>query len=247
KLFQWSLSDETGSPLPGGHCLERWLIFASDIKCFDNAAIAKCNKEHDEEFCDMLRLFDYNKASIAKLRGEASSSINLLSGRINAIISDTLLMRSSLKRLMGIPYCNYTKFWYLNHTKLGIHSLPRCWLVSNGSYLNETKFTHDMEDEADKLLTEMLKKEYVRRQEKTPITLMDILMFSVSFYMFSVTLCICNIPTHRHITGLPCPKPHRLRKNGTCACGFFKSINRSTGWAKHGGDYKDDDDKGSGT
>nr|6JGY_A Chain A, Pre-glycoprotein polyprotein GP complex [Mammarenavirus lassaense] len=125
----------------------------------------------DEEFSDMLRLFDFNKQAIQRLKAEAQMSIQLINKAVNALINDQLIMKNHLRDIMGIPYCNYSKYWYLNHTTTT--SLPKCWLVSNGSYLNETHFSDDIEQQADNMITEMLQKEYMERQGKTPLGLVD--------------------------------------------------------------------------
>nr|QIM73698.1 glycoprotein precursor [Arenavirus sp.] len=230
--FTWTLTDSSGSELPGGYCLSKWMLIAAEMKCFGNTAIAKCNEKHDSEFCDMLRLFDFNREAIKRLRIEANKSLNLITKAINSLINDQLIMRNHLKDLMGIPYCNYTKFWYLNNTKTGQVSLPQCWLISNGSYLNKTDFTDDIEREANNLVTEMLQKEYAERQGKTPLGLVDIFIFSTSFYLITVFLHLVKIPTHRHLVGAPCPKPHRLNSMAICHCGLYKQPGKPTVWKR---------------
>ncbi|QLJ57221.1 glycoprotein precursor [Dhati Welel virus] len=230
--FTWTLSDSSGNDLPGGYCLQRWMLIEAELKCFGNTAVAKCNQQHDEEFCDMLRLFDFNKEAIKRLRVDAEKSINLINKAINSLINDQLVMRNHLRDLMGIPYCNYSKFWYLNDTRSGKTSLPKCWLVTNGSYLNETHFSSEIEQEADNMITEMLKKEYDRRQSTTPLGLVDLFVFSTSFYLISVFLHLVKIPTHRHIVGKPCPKPHRLNHMGVCSCGMYKQPGVPTKWKR---------------
>nr|WRX71695.1 glycoprotein [amugulang virus] len=230
--FSWTLSDSLGNSLPGGYCLTRWMLIESEIKCFDNTAVAKCNENHDSEFCDMLRLFDFNKEAIRRLRIEANKSINLITTAINSLINDQLIIKNHVKDLMGIPYCNYSRFWYLNHTKINITSLPRCWLVSNGSYLNETEFSADVEQEANNLITEMLQKEYKERQGKTPLGLVDLFVFSTSFYLITVFLHLIKIPTHRHVVGKPCPKPHRLNSKAICHCGTYRQPGLATQWKR---------------
>ncbi|BAM45328.1 Glycoprotein precursor [Lunk virus NKS-1] len=220
--FTWTLSDSSGVESSSGYCLTRWMIIAADLKCFGNTAVAKCNLNHDEEFCDMLKLIDYNKAALTKFKKDVESALHLFKVTMNSLISDTLLMRNHLRDLMGIPYCNYSKFWYLEHYKTGETSLPKCWLVSNGSYLNETHFSDEIEQEANNMITEMLRKDYYKRQGSTPLALMDILMFSTSAYLISVFLHLLRIPTHRHVKGGTCPKPHRLNSKGICSCGAFK-------------------------
>ncbi|QWQ58034.1 glycoprotein precursor [Kwanza virus] len=230
--FTWTLSDSAGNDLPGGYCLQRWMLIAADLKCFGNTAVAKCNQQHDEEFCDMLRLFDFNKEAIKRLRVEAEKSITLINKAVNSLINDQLIMKNHLRDLMGIPYCNYSKFWYLNDTRSGQTSLPKCWKVTNGSYLNETHFSEEIEQEADNMITEMLKKEYEKRQSTTPLGLVDLFIFSTSFYLITVFLHLVKIPTHRHIVGKPCPKPHRLNHMGVCSCGLYKQPGVPTKWKR---------------
>nr|ABC71134.1 glycoprotein precursor [Mammarenavirus mopeiaense] len=231
-LFTWTLSDSEGNDMPGGYCLTRSMLIGMDLKCFGNTAIAKCNQKHDEEFCDMLRLFDFNKQAISRLRSEVQQSVNLINKAMNSLINDQLVMRNHLRDLMGIPYCNYSKFWYLNDTRTGLTSLPKCWLVTNGSYLNETQFSTDIEQEANNMLTDMLRKEYAERQGKTPLGLVDLFVFSTSFYLISVFLHLVRIPTHRHIKGKPCPKPHRINHMAVCSCGYYKQPGLPTQWKR---------------
>nr|UOX72937.1 glycoprotein precursor [Wenzhou Rattus losea mammarenavirus 1] len=231
-VFTWTISDSSGNDLPGGYCLNRWMLIESEVKCFGNAAIAKCNEKHDSEFCDMLRLFDFNREAIKRLKIEANKSINLITSAVNSLINDQLIIKNHLRDLMGIPYCNYSKFWFLNHTRSNRTSLPRCWLISNGSYLNETEFSSDIEQEANNLITEMLQKEYIERQGKTPLGLVDIFVFSTSFYLLTVFLHLIKIPTHRHIAGKPCPKPHRLNSMAICHCGLYKQPGLETKWKR---------------
>nr|AXE71869.1 envelope glycoprotein [Mammarenavirus choriomeningitidis] len=230
--FTWTLSDSSGVENPGGYCLTRWMILAADLKCFGNTAVAKCNVNHDEEFCDVLRLIDYNKAALSKFKQDVESALHLFKTTVNSLISDQLLMRNHLRDLMGVPYCNYSKFWYLEHAKTGETSVPKCWLVTNGSYLNETHFSDQIEQEADNMITEMLRKDYVKRQGSTPLALMDLLMFSTSAYLISIFLHLVKIPTHRHIKGGSCPKPHRLTSKGICSCGAFKVPGVKTVWKR---------------
>nr|QVU02254.1 glycoprotein precursor [Mammarenavirus AnRB3214] len=230
--FTWTLSDSEGNDLPGGYCLQRWMLISGELKCFGNTAVAKCNQQHDEEFCDMLRLFDFNKEAIHRLRVEAERSISLINKAVNSLINDQLIMRNHLRDIMGIPYCNYSRFWYLNDTRNGKTSLPKCWMVSNGTYLNETHFSSDIEQEANNMITEMLRKEYERRQGTTPLGLVDLFVFSTSFYLISVFLHLIKIPTHRHLVGKPCPKPHRLNHMGICSCGFYKHPGLPTKWKR---------------
>nr|AYD75348.1 glycoprotein [Mammarenavirus lassaense] len=230
--FTWTLSDSEGKDTPGGYCLTRWMLIEAELKCFGNTAVAKCNEKHDEEFCDMLRLFDFNKQAIQRLKAEAQMSIQLINKAVNALINDQLIMKNHLRDIMGIPYCNYSKYWYLNHTGTGRTSLPRCWLVSNGSYLNETHFSDDIEQQADNMITEMLQKEYMERQGKTPLGLVDLFVFSTSFYLISIFLHLVKIPTHRHIKGKPCPKPHRLNHMGICSCGLYKQPGVPVSWKR---------------
>nr|UIW24550.1 glycoprotein precursor [Seli virus] len=230
--FTWTLSDSSGVESSSGYCLTRWMIIAADLKCFGNTAVAKCNLDHDEEFCDMLKLIDYNKAAIHKFKQDLESALHMFKVTVNSLISDQLLMRNHLRDLMGIPYCNYTKFWYLEHYKTGETSLPKCWLVSNGSYLNETHFSNEIEQEATNMITEMLKKDYDHRQGATPLALMDMLMFSTSAYLISIFLHLLRIPTHRHIKGGSCPKPHRLNNKGICSCGAYKVPGVKTVWKR---------------
>uniref|UniRef100_A0AAU8BEZ5 Glycoprotein n=1 Tax=Erinaceus europaeus arenavirus TaxID=3230302 RepID=A0AAU8BEZ5_9VIRU len=231
-FFKWSLADSTGVASPGGYCLEKWMLVASELKCFGNTAIAKCNLNHDEEFCDMLSLIEYNKRALIHFKDDLRASLDVLKSTINGLISDQMLMRNHLRELMGIPYCNYTKFWFLNNTALNLHSLPKCWLVSNGSYLNKTEFSFDIEQEANNLVTEMLKKDYDRRQRTTPLGLMDMLLISTSFYILTVFLHLIKIPTHRHISGKSCPKPHRLTSMAICSCGQFNQPGLKTRWKR---------------
>ncbi|AJZ76768.1 glycoprotein precursor [Mammarenavirus marientalense] len=230
--FTWTLSDSSGNDLPGGYCLQKWMLISAEMKCFGNTAVAKCNLNHDEEFCDMLRLFDFNKQAIDKLRIEAQRGLNLITKAVNSLVNDQLIMRNHLKDLMGIPYCNYTKFWFLNDTRTGRTSLPKCWKVTNGTYLNETHFSDEIEQEADNMITEMLQKEYLNRQGKTPLGLVDLFVFSTSFYLISIFLHLIKIPTHRHIRGKPCPKPHRLTKMAICSCGAYGQPGLPTKWAR---------------
>nr|ADX32840.1 glycoprotein precursor [Menekre virus] len=230
--FSWTLSDNSGTEAPGGYCLTRWMLFSADLKCFGNTAIAKCNLQHDEEFCDMLRLFDFNLQAIKRLKKESQNSLNLITKAVNSLINDQLIMRNHLRDLMGIPYCNYSKFWYLNDTRTGETSLPKCWLVSNATYLNETQFTSEIEQEASNMLTEMLRREYIKRQSTTPIGLVDLFIFSTSFYLISVFLHLIKIPTHRHIVGKTCPKPHRLNSKAVCSCGLYKQPGLPVKWKR---------------
>nr|UUL71807.1 glycoprotein precursor [Mafiga mammarenavirus] len=230
--FSWTLSDSSGNDSPGGYCLTRWMLFAADLKCFGNTAVAKCNLNHDEEFCDMLRLIDFNKQAVRRLKNETQLGLRLVTKAVNALINDQLIMKNHLRDLMGIPYCNYSKFWYLNDTRNGRTSLPKCWLVSNGSYLNETQFSDTIEQEADNMITEMLRREYQHRQGATPLGLVDLFVFSTSFYLISVFLHLIRIPTHRHILGQGCPKPHRLNSKAICACGAYKQPGLTTKWKR---------------
>ncbi|AXB49215.1 glycoprotein precursor complex [Xapuri virus] len=231
-FLSWTLSDSEGHDMPGGYCLEQWAVIWAGIKCFGNAAVAKCNQNHDSEFCDMLRLFDYNKNAIKTLRMEVKDKINLMSETINALISDNLLMKNKLRELMNIPYCNYTKFWFINHTRTGTHSLPRCWLVKNGSYLNETEFRNDWLLESDHLFSEILNKEYEERQGKTPLGLIDICFWSTVFYVTTLFMHLIGFPTHRHIVGQGCPLPHRITSSGVCSCGYYNIPNKPTVWSR---------------
>ncbi|AAN09948.1 glycoprotein precursor [Mammarenavirus tamiamiense] len=231
-FFTWSLSDAVGNDMPGGYCLEKWMLIASQLKCFGNTAVAKCNLNHDSEFCDMLRLFDFNRKAIETLQNKTRSQLNIAINAINSLISDNLLMKNRVKELMDIPFCNYTKFWYVNHTKLNHHSLPRCWLVKNGSYLNESEFRNDWLLESDHLISEILSREYEERQGRTPLSLVDVCFWSTLFYTASIFLHLIRIPTHRHIVGEGCPKPHRLRADSTCACGLYKQKRRPLKWVR---------------
>ncbi|BAU22152.1 glycoprotein precursor [Arenaviridae sp. 13ZR68] len=230
--FTWTLSDSSGAETPGGYCLTRWMILAADLKCFGNTAVAKCNLNHDEEFCDMLRLIDFNKQAVNKFKMEAQNSLNLITKAVNALINDQLFIKNHLRDLMGIPYCNYSRFWYLNDTRNGKTSLPKCWMIKNGTYLNETEFSNEIEQEADNMITEMLRREYIQRQSTTPLGLVDLFVFSTSFYLISVFLHLIKIPTHRHITGRPCPKPHRLNSMAICSCGAYKQPGLPTKWKR---------------
>ncbi|QHB13142.1 glycoprotein precursor [Kitale virus] len=230
--FTWTLSDSAGNESPGGYCLTRWMILAADLKCFGNTAVAKCNLNHDEEFCDMLRLIDFNKQALHTFKGEVKAGLQLITKAVNGLINDQLLIKNHLRDIMGIPYCNYSKFWYLNDTRNGKTSLPKCWLISNGSYLNETHFSDQIEQEADNMITEMLRKEYERRQGTTPLGLVDLFVFSTSFYLISIFLHLIKIPTHRHIVGHPCPKPHRLNSKAICHCGAYKQPGLQTRWKR---------------
>nr|UZO33083.1 glycoprotein precursor [Tiete mammarenavirus]UZO33085.1 glycoprotein precursor [Tiete mammarenavirus]UZO33087.1 glycoprotein precursor [Tiete mammarenavirus] len=231
-FFSWSLSDSSGKDAPGGYCLEEWMLVASKIKCFGNTAIAKCNENHDSEFCDMLRLFDYNKNAIKTLNEETKNRVNVLSQTINALISDNLLMKNKIRELMSVPYCNYTRFWYVNHTLSGQHSLPRCWMIKNNSYLNSSEFRNEWILESDFLISEMLSKEYSDRQGKTPITLVDICFWSTVFFTGTLFLHLVGFPTHRHIQGESCPLPHRLNSLGGCRCGKYPSLKKPTVWRR---------------
>nr|UUW41175.1 glycoprotein precursor [Mammarenavirus chapareense] len=231
-IFTWTITDAAGNDMPGGYCLERWMLVTSDLKCFGNTALAKCNLNHDSEFCDMLKLFEFNKKAIESLNDNTKEKVNLLTHSINALISDSLLMKNRLKELLDTPYCNYTKFWYVNHTITGEHSLPRCWMVKNNSYLNESEFRNDWILESDHLLSEMLNKEYFDRQGKTPITLVDICFWSTLFFTTTLFLHLVGFPTHRHIQGEPCPLPHKLNSNGGCRCGKYPELKKPTTWHK---------------
>nr|AAC32281.1 glycoprotein precursor [Pichinde virus] len=233
-FFTWDLSDSTGQHVPGGYCLEQWAIVWAGIKCFDNTVMAKCNKDHNEEFCDTMRLFDFNQNAIKTLQLNVENSLNLFKKTINGLISDSLVIRNSLKQLAKIPYCNYTKFWYINDTITGRHSLPQCWLVHNGSYLNETHFKNDWLWESQNLYNEMVIKEYEERQGKTPLALTDICFWSLVFYTITVFLHLVGIPTHRHIIGDGCPKPHRITRNSLCSCGYYKIPKKPYKWVRLG-------------
>nr|AFD98839.1 glycoprotein precursor [Ocozocoautla de Espinosa virus] len=229
-FFSWSLTDSSGRDTPGGYCLEKWMLLAAEMKCFGNTAIAKCNQNHDSEFCDMLRLFDYNKNAIKTLNEETKNRVNTLTQMINALISDDLLMKNKIRELMNVPYCNYTRFWYVNHTLSGQHSLPKCWMVRNNSYLNLSEFRNDWILESDFLISEMLSREYLERQGKTPITLVDICFWSTIFYTSTLFLHLIGIPTHRHIQGDGCPLPHKLNSLGGCRCGKYPPLRKPTIW-----------------
>nr|AAU34180.1 glycoprotein [Mammarenavirus juninense]AEB32436.1 glycoprotein precursor [Mammarenavirus juninense]AEB32440.1 glycoprotein precursor [Mammarenavirus juninense]BAT62126.1 glycoprotein precursor [synthetic construct]BCZ08083.1 pre-glycoprotein polyprotein [Mammarenavirus sp.] len=231
-FFSWSLTDSSGKDTPGGYCLEEWMLVAAKMKCFGNTAVAKCNLNHDSEFCDMLRLFDYNKNAIKTLNDETKKQVNLMGQTINALISDNLLMKNKIRELMSVPYCNYTKFWYVNHTLSGQHSLPRCWLIKNNSYLNISDFRNDWILESDFLISEMLSKEYSDRQGKTPLTLVDICIWSTVFFTASLFLHLVGIPSHRHIRGEACPLPHRLNSLGGCRCGKYPNLKKPTVWRR---------------
>ncbi|AAN32963.1 glycoprotein precursor [Mammarenavirus cupixiense] len=232
-FFSWSLSDSTGVDMPGGYCLEKWMLIASELKCFGNTALAKCNLKHDSEFCDMIKLFDFNKNAISKLNNNTIEAVNQLTKTVNSLISDNLLMKNRLRELLKVPYCNYTRFWYVNHTRTGEHSLPKCWLVNNGSYLNESDFRNEWILESDHLISEMLSKEYQERQGRTPLTLVDLCFWSAVFYTTTLFLHLVGFPTHRHISGEPCPLPHRLNRHGACNCGRFKRLKKPLVWYKH--------------
>nr|P31841.1 RecName: Full=Pre-glycoprotein polyprotein GP complex; Short=Pre-GP-C; Contains: RecName: Full=Stable signal peptide; Short=SSP; Contains: RecName: Full=Glycoprotein G1; Short=GP1; Contains: RecName: Full=Glycoprotein G2; Short=GP2 [Tacaribe virus strain V5] len=229
-FFSWSLTDPLGNVPPGGYCLEKWMLVASELKCFGNTAIAKCNQNHDSEFCDMLRLFDYNKNAIKTLNEETKTRVNVLSHTINALISDNLLMKNKIRELMSVPYCNYTRFWYVNHTLSGQHSLPRCWMIRNNSYLNSSEFRNEWILESDFLISEMLSKEYSERQGRTPITLVDICFWSTVFFTSTLFLHLIGFPTHEHIRGEGCPLPHRLNSMGGCRCGKYLPLKKPTIW-----------------
>ncbi|AAX99345.1 glycoprotein precursor [Mammarenavirus bearense] len=231
-FFSWSLVDSAGNSMPGGYCLEKWMLVASELKCFGNTAVAKCNINHDSEFCDMLRLFDYNKKAIVNLQDKTKAQLDSLIDAVNSLISDNLITKNKIRELMNIPYCNYTKFWYVNHTGLNVHSLPKCWHVRNGSYLNESDFRNEWIIESDHLVSEILAKEYEERQKRTPLSLVDLCFWSTLFYTASIFLHLLHIPTHRHIIGEGCPKPHRLTSDSLCACGFFQLKGRPTRWAR---------------
>nr|ACL31654.1 glycoprotein precursor [Black Mesa virus] len=231
-FFTWSLSDATGNDTPGGHCLERWMLVSSELKCFGNTAIAKCNLDHNSEFCDMLRLFEFNKNAIKMLQNESKHQLDTVITAINSLISDNTLMKNRIRELINIPYCNYTKFWYVNHTGFNTHSLPRCWLTKNGSYLNVSDFRNDWLLESDHLISEILSKEYEERQGRTPLGLVDVCFWSTLFYVSSIFLHLLRIPTHRHIVGESCPKPHRLTRASLCACGLFKQKGRPLRWVR---------------
>nr|ABW96600.1 glycoprotein precursor [North American arenavirus] len=231
-FFSWSLSDATGNDLPGGYCLEKWMLISSELKCFGNTAIAKCNLEHNSEFCDMLRLFEFNKNAIKTLQNKTKHQLDTVITAVNSLISDNILMKNRVRELINIPYCNYTKFWYINHTGLNVHSLPRCWLTKNGSYLNISDFRNDWLLESDHLISEILNREYEERQSRTPLGLVDVCFWSILFYTSSIFLHLLRIPTHRHIVGEGCPKPHRLSSESLCACGLFKQKGRPLRWVR---------------
>ncbi|AAN09944.1 glycoprotein precursor [Parana virus] len=233
-FFTWDISDSSGRHVPGGYCLEQWALVWAGIKCFDNSVMAKCNKDHNEEFCDTMRLFDFNQNAIKTLQLNTENSINLLKRSINGLISDSLVIRNSLKQLARIPYCNYTKFWYVNDTITKRHSLPQCWLTYNGSYLNETHFRNDWLLESQQLYNDMLVKEYEERQGKTPIALTDICFWSLVYFTVSVFLQLVGIPSHRHIVGQGCPKPHRISRNGLCSCGYYNIPMKPVRWVRKG-------------
>nr|ACC99350.1 glycoprotein precursor [Arenavirus AV 96010025] len=231
-FFTWSLSDATGKDLPGGYCLERWMFISSELKCFGNTAIAKCNLDHSSEFCDMLRLFEFNKNAVKTLQNESKHQLDTIIAAVNSLISDNILMKNRIRELISIPYCNYTKFWYVNHTGLNVQSLPKCWLTRNGSYLNVSDFRNEWLLESDHLISEILNKEYEERQGRTPLSLVDVCFWSTLFYVSSIFLHLLRIPTHRHIVGEGCPKPHRLDGDSLCACGLFKQKGRHLRWVR---------------
>nr|AAN09950.1 glycoprotein precursor [Mammarenavirus whitewaterense] len=231
-FFAWSLSDATGTDMPGGYCLEKWMLISSELKCFGNTAIAKCNLDHSSEFCDMLKLFEFNRNAIKTLQNDSKHQLDMIITAVNSLISDNTLMKNRLKELINIPYCNYTKFWYVNHTGFNVHSLPRCWLTKNGSYLNVSDFRNQWLLESDHLISEILSREYEARQGKTPLGLVDVCFWSTLFYVSSIFLHLLRIPTHRHIIGEGCPKPHRLSSDSVCACGLFKQKGRPLRWAR---------------
>ncbi|AAN09934.1 glycoprotein precursor [Amapari virus] len=231
-FFSWSLSDSSGNDMPGGYCLEEWMLIAAKLKCFGNTALAKCNLNHDSEFCDMLKLYEFNKNAISKLNNQTREAVNALTHSINSLISDDLLMKNKLREFLKVPYCNYTKFWYVNHTKSGEHSLPKCWLVNNGSFLNESEFRNEWILESDHLIAEILSKEYQDRQGKTPITLVDMCFWSAIFFDNKSLLHLVGFPTHRHIVGEACPLPHKINRHGACACGLYQKLKKKTAWRK---------------
>nr|ABU94341.1 glycoprotein precursor [Tonto creek virus] len=231
-FFTWSLTDSEGVDMPGGYCLEKWMLISSELKCFGNTAVAKCNLNHDSEFCDMLRLFEFNKNAVKTLQNKTKHQIDTIITAVNSLISDNILMKNRIKELIDIPYCNYTKFWYVNHTSFNVHSLPRCWLIKNGSYLNVSDFRNEWLLESDHLISEILSKEYEERQNRTPLGLVDICFWSTLFYTASIFLHLLGIPTHRHIIGDGCPKPHRLTSASTCSCGLFKQKGRPLKWVR---------------
>nr|ABW96602.1 glycoprotein precursor [North American arenavirus] len=231
-FFTWSLSDATGNDMPGGYCLEKWMLISSELKCFGNTAIAKCNLDHNSEFCDMLRLFEFNKNAIKTLQNESKHQLDMVITAVNSLISDNILMKNRIRELINIPYCNYTKFWYINHTGFNVHSLPRCWLTKNGSYLNVSDFRNEWLLESDHLISEILSREYEERQGRTPLGLVDVCFWSTLFYVSSIFLHLLRIPTHRHIVGEGCPKPHRLSSNSLCACGLFRQKGRPLRWTR---------------
>ncbi|ABU94345.1 glycoprotein precursor [Big brushy tank virus] len=231
-FFSWSLTDSTGSDMPGGYCLEKWMLVSSELKCFGNTAVAKCNLNHDSEFCDMLRLFDFNKKAISTLQNKTKHQIDIVITAVNSLISDNILMKNKVKELVDIPYCNYTKFWYVNHTGFNVHSLPKCWLTKNGSYLNISDFRNEWLLESDHLISEILSREYEERQSRTPLSLVDICFWSTLFYTASIFLHLLRIPTHRHIVGEGCPRPHRLNRASLCSCGYFKQRGRPLKWVR---------------
>ncbi|ABW96596.1 glycoprotein precursor [Skinner Tank virus] len=231
-FFTWSLTDSIGSDVPGGYCLEKWMLISSELKCFGNTAVAKCNLNHDSEFCDMLRLFDFNKKAITTLQNKTKHQMDIMITAINSLISDNILMKNRVRELIDIPYCNYTKFWYVNHTKFNVHSLPKCWLTRNGSYLNISDFRNEWLLESDHLISDILSREYEERQKRTPLGLVDVCFWSTLFYTASIFLHLLRIPTHRHIVGEGCPKPHRLTGASTCSCGLFKQKGRPLRWVR---------------
>nr|AFU54677.1 glycoprotein precursor [North American arenavirus] len=231
-FFSWTLSDNVGTDVPGGYCLERWMLISSELKCFGNTAVAKCNLNHDSEFCDMLRLFDFNRRAISVLQNKTKHQLDIMTTAVNNLISDNILMKNRVKELLDIPYCNYTRFWYVNHTGLNVHSLPKCWLTKNGSFLNISEFRNEWLLESDHLISEILSREYEERQKHTPLSLVDICFWSTLFYTASIFLHLLRIPTHRHIIGEACPKPHRLTSDSLCACGLFRQKGRPLKWVR---------------
>lgn len=217
---------------PGGYCIAIDNILEYTAKCFQNQAMAQCNERHDQEFCDMISLIKYNQLALKTFQNQTERALELFRKSINGLINDNLLVRNRLKDILGIPYCNYSRFWYVNDTKTGHHSLPKCWMTSNGSYLDEVHFSSEVLIEAQNLVSQILMKEYTNRQGKTPLGLMDMLMFSISFYLLSVFLHLLRIPTHRHLVGGVCPKPHRLTKMGICSCGRYAHPGVSVRWAR---------------
>nr|QQJ42191.1 glycoprotein [plateau pika virus] len=231
-LFSWDLTDSSGSYNEGGYCLTRDLFVMLEMKCFGNTAMAKCNLHHESEFCDILRLIDLNKQLEVATKTNLEKSVQHIEALLNGVINDQLIIKNHLRALSSIPYCNYSKFWYLEDKFNKARSHPKCWMVANGTYLNITKMSNEIEQASKELFQEMLLKDYEDRQKSLPLSVTDLFLVTSVFMTLSIFLRMLELGDHRHAIGGGCPKPHRLRKNGTCKCGRF-STPQPTRWVHH--------------